>query len=203
MLHPAYVAGLFDGEGCVALSFVKRRSWASDSTKTIYGFKFQLALSNTEQSIIEELKRQFEGTIAKGNAKKAKPWHKDVWSWHLQSSRTQRCFLEAIDPFVWIKRKQVDLAFAYLKTTVKPGQRLTQEVWEERLRIHNELRALNRRGPAAAPKYLPHDIVSKAQDTAHRYPRDELLTRMAKVRAAKSKRRDQPRLLASGLPGSR
>ena len=184
MLHPAYVAGLFDGEGTVALSFVKIRPWISDPTKSIYGFKFQLAISNTNLAILEDLKAEFGGTIANSNHRKAKPWHKTVWSWHLQSLKTQYYFLETVDPFILIKRPQVNLAFAYLKTMVGRGQRIQQAQWDERLQIHNNLRALNRRGPAAAPKYPPPQIVSKAQDTANRYPRKELLARTAKMRAA-------------------
>ena len=177
MLHSAYVAGLFDGEGTVALSYAKRRSWASDPTKTIYGFKFQIALSNTDLNILEQLKTQFQGTIANSNAKKAKPWHKTVWSWHLQSSKTQFHFLEVVSPYISIKRPQVELAFAYIETVVGRGQRISQPQWDERLRIHNDLRALNRRGPASAPKYALRQVASRAQDTANRYSKDELLDR--------------------------
>ena len=186
MLHPAYVAGLFDGEGTVALSYIKRCPWKSDPTKTTYGFKFQLALSNTDLSILEQLKSQFQGTIAKSNRQKVKPWHKNCWSWHLQSSRTQLHFLEAINPHILIKRPQIDLAFAYIETIVGQGQRISESQWDERLRIHKALRALNRRGPASAPKYEPRQAASKPQDTADRYSKDELFDRMAKVRGAKT-----------------
>ena len=167
----------------MALSYIKRRPWKSDPSKTSYGFKFQLALTSTTHSILLLLKDQYGGGVYV--SAEPKPRHKRVWGFHLTSSREQKKFLSDIEKYAHIKKEQIHLAQEYLSTVVSPGQRINEASWEKRLRIHARMRELNRRGDPPPVKNQIPATPPENWNPKVRCGDKELATRMAEVRASK------------------
>jgi hypothetical protein len=150
MLDPAYIAGFFDGEGTVSLIYTKRRTWIKHPDRFVFGFKFIVGVASTNLSILEKFQEQFLGDICK-NAVPRKATHKQVFAWKICSADRQRHFLEAISPFVFVRKRQVELGLEYLGTSVQAGHRLSKESWDKRIEIFRELKQLNQRGAEKKP----------------------------------------------------
>lgn len=102
MLSNEYVAGFFDGEGCVNI--------------TVRGKIRQVALRvtivNTDAAILQELFETFGGTLTRPRSSNSR--------WKLFRAIEWRgkyaiSFLEKIQPFVTVKRPQIELAFEFWK----------------------------------------------------------------------------------------
>src|SRR5262245_35104342 len=108
-LSMQYIAGLFDGEGCIGFSRVRT---------TIF---IRTLVVNTNRDILERLRDIFGGDIA------PLAYRKDGWKpsyqWRLSWSRAIR-FLDAISPWLVIKAPQVELAFAWDAIRMGCGNRL-------------------------------------------------------------------------------
>lgn len=97
-MNLAYVAGFFDGEGCI--NFGRCRA-------TIFP---RILVVNTDRSILEMLQRKFGGDIKPLSLRK--PGWKQGWLWRLSWSRAVD-FLSAIEPYVRVKDRQIHTVFAW------------------------------------------------------------------------------------------
>lgn len=89
----AYIAGLFDGEGTVTLSYNNKK----DTFRTPI-----VSISSTSIELLEFLTSEFGGSIVK--QKVYKEHHKQSWSWRLQR-RNAINFLNCILPYMREKSK--------------------------------------------------------------------------------------------------
>jgi hypothetical protein len=82
-LSDAYVAGLFDGEGCVKLCPYKTKA----------GIRYQIAVtvSNTEMSLLEPLREVYGGCV-RSSGKQISPTHRKALAWEARS-RVAAAFL--------------------------------------------------------------------------------------------------------------
>jgi hypothetical protein len=103
----AYIAGFFDGEGCVG--FVRARS-------AIYA---RVLVTNTDRAVLEKLQQQFGGDIRQ-LALRRSGW-KTGWYWRLSWSRAV-AFLDAIYPWLRVKRAQAQTIFAWDAIRVGRGK---------------------------------------------------------------------------------
>lgn len=128
-ITPEYIAGFFDGEGCVATS-VGRNGVG----------KIQVILTSTDEHILKLVKSKYGGGIYKKI--KYKEHHSDAFSW--QSSKC-RSFLEDIFPFLILKRKQVRLALEFLDTIDNSTgpRRLSEPIKNKRIKIIKIIQKLN------------------------------------------------------------
>jgi hypothetical protein len=95
----AYVAGLFDGEGCVNFTQAgKQRTWV-----------IRVMIRNTDREIIEYLQSLFAGRIETKIAYPNKPLWKTSYCWRLDWDAAIE-FLEVIEPWVRIKKDQILVA---------------------------------------------------------------------------------------------
>jgi hypothetical protein len=145
MLSIPYIAGFFDGEGCVSLCYCKRRKRKS-MEGYVMGFKLIAGISNTDPIVLLILQAMYGGDLNVSNRKNANPNHKRAYVWKVTGRDTMKAFLSSIEPFVLVKRAQVLLALRYLETMEVPGKRLQQVVWDIRVQCYKEMQALNRRG---------------------------------------------------------
>ena len=102
----AYVAGLFDGEGCVCLA---------TSGKTATGkqrIQLVVNLANTNEWITQWLKFNFGGQVYKDKISKRIVFRSDAWRWQLRS-RQATLFLELILPYLKLKKPQAQLAIQF------------------------------------------------------------------------------------------
>lgn len=153
MLNPAYAAGLFDGEGCVSLTYTVRRRRAR-SKVPILGFKFVVLICNTHLATLEHFQRTYGGYIHRNT--KRKRHRKLVWTWRLTSFTEQQRFLETIQSHCRIKRPAVRLGLLYLTTAQAPGRRTTDAAWRTRMSVYRALTRVNKRGVLSPKRGIPH-----------------------------------------------
>lgn len=132
----AYLAGLFDGEGCVHLALHKESGSIS----------LALSIVNTNHSVIQWVADLFGGRIY--SKKKAAP-DKDTWIWHASTSIAYRA-LQGMQPYLIIKRRQADLGIQFFQRVVAyDGHRhkpLTPEERAWRLEQRQLMQDFNRKG---------------------------------------------------------
>lgn len=125
-----YLAGLFDGEGCIIL--VKER-------KTGITVRLQISLSVKEKFIIEWIVEVFGGRIF--HEKK-----KDIYQWCATSNEAGHV-LKMICPFLKIKQKRATIALDFLvfQKTVIVNKDTRNDVLKTRMEFLEKIRTLNRR----------------------------------------------------------
>ena len=137
----AYIAGLFDGEGCVTL------------TKSRNHHQPRILISNSDIRVIEWLQTKLPfGRYKAINSKNIRNSH-TVWVWALGSKDNVKLFLILIRPYLIIKADQADLLLSLLdaeQETIRepitkkgPGRSfLPVDVVKRREETFNELRRL-------------------------------------------------------------
>ncbi len=127
-MNLAYVAGLFDGEGCVNFYYHGKGTIVP-----------RIFITNTNKELLEDLKNAFGGWV--GAHKKHTGW-KQGWQWTLSNSKAV-AFLEKIQPWVRIKDKQILLAFCWCAVHPSKGN-----VWNILTRdlIFQQSKWLNHKG---------------------------------------------------------
>ncbi len=107
-----YVAGIFDGEGCVTITKTKKAACKNIT------YEFQCAVVNTNEWLCRMLQFMFGGCVvlhpAKGN-------QRDCWAWQIRAIKAYN-FLKTIQPYVILKRPQVDLAIDFHESKSKYGK---------------------------------------------------------------------------------
>lgn len=137
-LSNEYLAGFFDGEGCVSIYRNKLKSGL--------GFRYavNILICSTNLDIIKYLQLQFGGTVY--NLKMQKVSHKQAQTWVL-GSRSAKDFLIGIYPFLIIKKEQVKLALEFIETIGNKGVPIVVDVIRfKREELFQQLKILNRRG---------------------------------------------------------
>ncbi len=119
----AYMAGIVDGEGCIAIDRFTNKNLPS------YCYRLKLRVTNTNHWLIEQLRFNFGGNIkvikAKGNAKEA-------YEWYLAGESASIC-LKLLLPYLCIKRAQAELGIKFQSHKQGKGHHLIdkQRVLEE------------------------------------------------------------------------
>lgn len=136
-----YLAGFFDGEGTISISRVKK------SATSRAGFGLAIQVSQNERAPLELFLARFGGKIYSQNWKKAT---RVFYSWQLTNSATRRTFLESISKYLVVKKREAEIALAFL-STVGPsgGSWLSDEESdkrnEERLVMWAEAKSIKRK----------------------------------------------------------
>ncbi len=118
MLDPKYIAGLFDGEGCIGQNF------------TNTGFRvLQVSISNNYKPVLDDLKLQFGGGVY--------PLNK-CFQWRIGAADDIFVFLTAVSPHLFIKKAEAAVALA-ISQTVGSGGRLTDQTILLRERLFDML----------------------------------------------------------------
>lgn len=111
----AYIAGIFDGEGCIQIA--KR----TEGKKHHY---LRASLSLANEYIPNLFKFHFGGAIYKRDLR-SRGWQIQ-WSWSVHSRQAGE-FLEVILPYLKLKRNEAELALEFLKTIHPMGKKLSDE----------------------------------------------------------------------------
>lgn len=145
MISTEYIAGFFDGEGCVSLFYFALRKKKSDPSKKILGMRLVVLVSNTEPEVLRLIQAVYGGHLHISN-KRRKATHKPVSSLRFSNAPDQRRFLAAILPFSITKREAIKIGLVYLQTSKMSGHRPTQEEWTKRIECIEALKLINKRG---------------------------------------------------------
>lgn len=133
-LKLAWIAGFFDGEGHCGMQ----------STLTKYGYVYHLNVTIINTNL--ETLKLIQNLLGLGfiesknvyNPKHKTGYHLDFPMHHLGK------FLEAIQPYVITKARQIELVLEYYKEL--RGKALNDEISDRRKKIYHEISALNQRG---------------------------------------------------------
>lgn len=112
MLSLEYMAGLFDGEGCIRVHTPGVTVDGKINPKTNRHFpSYQVLcmLQNTYWPVILALHEQFGGMVTVTQPRSAK--HRTIHQWRVQS-KIAYAFLRAVRPHLIIKREEAELAIA-------------------------------------------------------------------------------------------
>ena len=145
----AYVAGLFDGEGCVNFTVAgKQRYWV-----------IRVMIRNTDRDLIQYLQSMFGGRIETAKHAKRPHW-KPSYCWRLDWDAAIE-FLCAIEPWVRLKSDQILVAKFWYSLRNRRGQRVDAEKKEAIGLLVRQLQWLNRKGVRAANDTEPMAEVMK------------------------------------------
>jgi hypothetical protein len=99
MLSLAYVAGLFDGEGCIYIGAL-----AIGRDRKTPQYFLNVLISNTFLPVLKKVRSQFGGSIHQQR--------EGIYQW-VASGRLALPFLRALLPHLQIKRKQAEIGIAF------------------------------------------------------------------------------------------
>lgn len=125
----AYLAGLFDGEGCIHIAQTK-----GQKHKRGKGNELRIFLSSTDEWVCQTFKMAFGGSIWEY----ANSANTQQYSWQLACKKALP-FLEILLPYLRLKRPQAEIAVAFqgAKKPRNVNNPTTDEEWalEEAQRI--------------------------------------------------------------------
>ncbi len=100
----AYLAGIVDGEGSICIYRHKSRTSRAGQMKVV--------ISNTKRELLEFVQSYFGGSISMTNSHLKNPRKQPCYQWIVASQKALH-FLEAIEPFLRIKKLQAQIAIQY------------------------------------------------------------------------------------------
>jgi hypothetical protein len=132
MISTEYVAGFFDGEGCVNISTDR------------YGKPYlRILVVNTDKSVLEKFQEKWGGDITHNKR------HKENWkrsfTWRLSHTRAIE-FLQDLEPFLIVKKKQANLAVEFCKLKPGKGSKWTEDSLQEAKTVIEKIKAANKKG---------------------------------------------------------
>lgn len=98
----AYMAGIVDGEGCIAIERYVSKGHGY--------YRAKLRVANTNKELLEFLKLYFGGTIS--NFGKRSPNQKPAYMWAIPGETAIKC-IKALLPYLFLKRPQAQLAIKF------------------------------------------------------------------------------------------
>ena len=101
-MRASYLAGLFDGEGCVVINHLKNTSPSR--------FVLHVQITNIHLPVLLELKRIFGGQVANYQYKT----RINIYTWVVRAQMAIR-FLEKVYPYSVIKKEQIRLGIDFQK----------------------------------------------------------------------------------------
>lgn len=125
-----YLAGLFDGEGCVSLH---SRNFRNGRNRE---YTLSVSVANQHEGVLKMFKYRFRGSVH------FKPDSR-VFVWTV-TNKTAELFLRAVLPHCVIKKPQVLLAFQFRKGVHKKNTKLTSRELQQRARLVLEMKRLKR-----------------------------------------------------------
>jgi hypothetical protein len=144
----AYLAGLFDGEGCLKVVLRKRKKSAA--------FQLNLDICNTHRGVLDWVHKKLGGGVLYSTERSGKERRK--FNWTLGSAPNMRHVLKGMLPFLLVKQQQALLAIAFLEK-IRPqnntrGRLLSKKEVRVRRQLLLALRRSRWRTWAAIPKKL-------------------------------------------------
>jgi hypothetical protein len=132
----AYVAGFFDGEGCVYLNTRK-------NGRAILRIK----VSQKDRRPLDLLQERFGGSVCVSRNRKT---GNECWSWSLSTAQAER-FVRMVQPFCLVKAEAIAIALEYCAIKCKPagpgiGPRwipFTDDEREKHVELRQRLHAVN------------------------------------------------------------
>ena len=130
-----YLAGLFDGEGCVTASIVTRKTDAPGGKQGTRIMNLSLRIANNDPRVLIWLENNFGGKVrAHGGAKIGH------WVWIVQGPLSVVA-AQNLKRYSRMKADQLEIFVALHALKKKPGSRVSTADWNARLKLLNQLRS--------------------------------------------------------------
>lgn len=121
-----YIAGFFDGEGCIRATVAKDGKNASG---------LHVFITNTYFPILSMFEQKFGGTTSLRN--NSNPKHKATYQWRMSSRKEIKNFLEQVEPYLIEKREQALLALEYCALPILKANRYSSN-YDETIEARNK-----------------------------------------------------------------
>lgn len=131
MIESSYVAGLFDGEGCVLFPKLSSRKGIPNGRISLY-----ISITNKNKEVLDEVQKKFKGTVFRNQ--------QGIYRWATSANRASK-FLKEIFPWLIIKREEALLGIlfrvyrGYFKQT-RRGTSIKRGNHKSKLQINTEER---------------------------------------------------------------
>jgi hypothetical protein len=147
-----YVAGLFDGEGCIR---VNRQEFPNHIRYQLYA-----VMQMSDPRPLAEMQKQFEGSFHFGKLP-LNPNHRPLHCWSVSSQKALR-FLEMVLPYLIVKKQEAELAIEFQRGIQRWGKAGMTEA--EIARRHDLMRRISE---LKFVRYDPAEfgMVAKSGDT--------------------------------------
>jgi hypothetical protein len=99
-LKASYIAGVFDGEGCI---------YYSNKTRSL-----KLSIGQSDPAILFRIKQMYGGFVVGCEPNAAAGQKKYVWTWYLNRQADILKFIDAIEPYLIVKRNEALYTLNYL-----------------------------------------------------------------------------------------
>jgi hypothetical protein len=141
LIHPAYIAGLTDGEGAIGINKRKKPELPRG-----YYYVVRVRISNNHRGALGKIQTQYGGTVGL-NSNRPRPFLRVLHqNWQLElASRQAVKLLRDIQPYLIIKREQCELALAFAEHISQTRKPLSNEEWETRDAFYQKMLELNAR----------------------------------------------------------
>lgn len=144
-LDRRWLAGFFDGEGTVSISYKVNSNGKAE-------FKRYVALTNTKVDILNHIQSEFGGVVRQNSISKKDNNFKPCYQWR-GSSKVGNQFLYEIQNYLILKKEHCDLWFMFNQTVPEMslgnfhgGLGVDTEFVQNRMCMVNRLKQLNQRG---------------------------------------------------------
>lgn len=144
-LELAYLAGFFDGEGCVSIG-------KDLNPKCSYGARHGITINvaQTSRFPLDRFHTRWGGCLI-DYAQPREEWS-HVWRWAIKSRAGCLKFLTEVRPYLILKGPQADLCLEFHKIASinkewTRWKKMPKEIWDERERLYLECRALKKTVP--------------------------------------------------------
>lgn len=136
----AYVAGIMDGEGHISININK-----SDTCKRGFRHIIHVSMINSDLKLMNLFTSWFGGHVSK--IKRPELYRKQCYDWRLWAKNEQAEFLNAIYPYLRIKKKVADLVIKFREEgeTGYIGSGVTDQEFERREFLRKQVQYINRR----------------------------------------------------------
>ena len=135
-LTKAYIAGLFDGEGCVSVHKVQDQR-SKKKGNLLYRYYLKAIIVSTSKDMIDFINKHYSGSVSERT--KRNPNHADQWAWQLSGMKAVS-FFNDIYPYLIVKKEQASLAMKW--SIAKSKSYMTEDMRKERLEIYAAVKSL-------------------------------------------------------------
>jgi hypothetical protein len=136
----AYIAGIIDGEGCIALQKHKGRSYA-----TGYQICPHVSVSNTNLQLLLDLLDATKVGAVSSYMHKNKPNWKRANVWQIYGTSIAK-LLKRVLPYLRVKHAQAILVLEFVGKYSKYGRTLTEFDKADQFRLYEAVSKLNKKG---------------------------------------------------------
>lgn len=142
-----YIAGLIDGEGTLVINKHQYKSHPNRNLRYVPNIRINMV----DLKPLRLIREQFGGSIYHNKISRKNPNWRDTFMWNVTSSTAIR-FLNAIYPYLIIKKKQADILYKLYDTisssresrSSRKSKFLTNEVVKEREKLFRDIKAIKR-----------------------------------------------------------